>query len=142
MGKADASLQQVFDAFIAGHYEEAEAHLQTLLKTSSDKGEIHFLLGRLAAWDGRVDDAFDHFENATKFSLPNADYYYWLAQMYGQKARTASIFRRPGHARNGRKAVEKAIALNPDHIQARFYLMGYHLYAPGIFGGKKKEAQN
>ena len=42
MGKADASLRQVFDAFIAGRYEEAEAHLQTLLKTSSDKGEIHF----------------------------------------------------------------------------------------------------
>ena len=57
MGKAEASLQQVFDAFIAGHYEEAEAHLQTLLKTSSDKGEIHFLLGRLAIiWGNRLDD--------------------------------------------------------------------------------------
>ena len=142
MGKAEASLRQVFDAFIAGHYEEAEAHLQTLLKTSSDKGEIHFFLGRLAAWDGRTDDAFDHFEKATKSDSQNADYYWWLAQMYGQKAVKASIFRKPGHARNTKKSLEKAIALDPDHIEARFYLMGYHLYAPGIFGGKKEEAQN
>ena len=142
MGKADASLRQVFDAFIAGHYEKAEAHLQTLLKTSSDKGEIHFLLGRLAAWDGRTDDAFDHFEKATKFSPQNADYYWWLAQMYGQKAIKASIFRKPGHARNTKKSLEKAIALDPDHIDARFRLIGYHLYAPGILGGKKEEAQD
>lgn len=142
MGKAEASLRQVFDAFIAGHYEEAEAHLQTLLKTSSDKGEIHFFLGRLAAWDGRTDDAFDHFEKATKSDSQNADYYWWLAQIYGQKAMKASIFRKPGHARNTKKSLEKAIALDPDHIEARFRLMGYHLYAPGIFGGKKKEAQN
>lgn len=142
MGKADASLRQVFDAFIAGHYEEAETHLQTLIKTSSDKGQIHFLLGRLAFWDGRVDDAFDHFEKATKFSPQNADYYWRLGQMYGEKAVKASIFRKPGYARNAKKAVEKAIALDIDHIEARFFLMGYHLNAPGILGGKKKEAQN
>ncbi len=140
--QTDASLRQVFDAFIAGHYEKAEAHLQTLLKTSSDKDQIHFLLGRLAAWDGRTDDAFDHFEKAAKFSPQNADYYWWMAQMYGQKAIKASIFRKPGHARNTKKSLEKAIVLDPDHIDARFRLMGYHLYAPGILGGKKKEAQN
>ena len=142
MGKADASLRQVFDAFITGHYEEAETHLQMLLKTSSDKDQIHFLLGRLAAWDGRTDDAFDHFEKAAKFSLQNADYYWWLAQMYGQKAIKASIFRKLGHARNTKKSLEKAIALDPDHIEARLRLMGYHLSAPGILGGKKEEAQN
>ncbi len=142
MGKAEASLRQVFDAFIAGHYEEAEAHLQTLLKTSSDKGEIHFFLGRLAAWDGRTDDAFDHFEKATKSDSQNADYYWWLGQMYGEKAVTASIFKRFGHARNTKKAMEKVIALDPDHIEARFYLIRYHLEAPGIVGGKKEEAQN
>lgn len=142
IGNADASLRQIFDAFIAGHYEKAEAHLQTLLKTSSDKDQIHFLLGRLAAWDGRTDDAFDHFEKAAKFSPQNADYYWWLAQMYGQKAIKASIFRKPGHARNTKKSLEKAIALDPDHIDARLRLMGYHLSAPGIFGGKKEEAQN
>ena len=142
IGNADASLRQVFDAFIAGHYEKAEAHLQTLLKTSSDKDQIHFLLGRLAAWDGRTDDAFDHFEKAAKFSPQNADYYWWLAQMYGQKAIKASIFRKPGHARNTKKSLEKAIALDPDHIEARLRLMGYHLSAPGILGGKKEEAQN
>ena len=150
MGKAEASLQQVFDAFIAGHYEEAEAHLQTLLKTSPDKGEIHFLLGRLAIiwgnrvddWNNRVDDAFDHFEKATKFSPNKANYYYWLGQMYGQKAIKASIFRKPGHARNVKKAAEKAIALDPDYIEAWFVLMEYHLRAPGIIGGDKKEAQN
>ena len=142
MGKADASLHQVFDAFITGHYEEVETHLQTLLKTSSDKGQIHFLLGRFAIWDGRVDDAFDHFEKATKSDSQNANYHYWLAQMYGQKGIKASIFRKPGYARNAKKAVEKAIVLDPDHIQARFFLMGYHLNAPGILGGKKKEAQN
>ena len=142
MGQADASLRQVFDAFIAGHYEKAEAHLQTLLKTSSDKDQIHFLLGRLAFWDGRTDDAFDHFEKSAKFSPQNADYYWWLAQMYGQKAIKASIFRKPGHARNTKKSLEKAIALDPDHIGARLRLMGYHLYAPGILGGKKEEAQN
>ena len=113
VGQTDASLRQVFDAFIAGHYEKAEAHLQTLLKTSSDKDQIHFLLGRLAAWDDRTDDAFDHFEKAAKFSPQNADYYYWLAQMYGQKAIKASIFRKPGHARNAKKAAEKAVVLDP-----------------------------
>ena len=116
--------------------------LQTLFKTSSDKGEILFLLGRLAAWDGRVDDAFDHFEKATKIQSPKCRLLLVAGANVWSKSGESQHFQEAWTRPQYKKALEKAIALDPDHIEARLRLMGYHLNAPGILGGKKEEAQN
>ena len=37
---------------------------------------------------------------------------------------------------------EKALSLNPNHLEARWALIEYYLQVPGLFGGSEKKAQN
>ncbi len=43
-------------------------------------------------------------------------------------------------ARRGKTAVERAIELDPDNLDARLQLFFFHINAPGIAGGSKEEA--
>ena len=128
-------------AFIDGRYADAEDSLKThLARPGTGRAEIFYLLGRINTWEGDIEAAFDWFEKAVKADPETADYQYWLGMMYGARAQRASIFGKPGKARRARKAFEEAVRLDPDHLDARTKLLEYHLFAPGILGGKKERA--
>ena len=128
-------------AFIDGRYADAEDSLKTnLARQGPDRAEITHLLGRINTWEGDIEAAFDWFEKAVKADPETADYQYWLGMAYGAKAIRANVFRKPFHARRSRKAFEEAVLLDPDHLEARTKLLEFHLYAPGIMGGRKENA--
>ena len=138
---APPGIRPALAAFIDGRYGAAEDILRKLLRQpATDQGQICYLLGRVNAWEGDVKAAFDWFVKAVEADSASADYQYRLGQMYGAKAQEANIFRKPGHARGARKAFEKAVRLDPDHLAARTALMEYHLYAPGFLGGSREKA--
>ncbi len=138
---SDPEIRPALAAFIAGRYADAKDSLRTQLDLPApDRAQISYLLGRINTWEGDVKAAFDWFEKAVKADSATADYQYRLGQMYGAKAQEANIFRKPGHARRARMALEKAVRLDPDHLAARTALVEYHLRAPGIVGGSKDKA--
>lgn len=139
---ASMEIRPALAAFIDGRYADAEDSLKAqLARQGTDRAEIFYLLGRINTWEGDIEAAFDGFEKAVKADPETADYQYWLGMMYGARAQRASVFGKPGKARRTRKAFEKAVLLDPDHVVARSKLMEYYLKAPGILGGDIEKAR-
>jgi tetratricopeptide (TPR) repeat protein len=100
----------------------------------------HFAAGRAAMRNREAEKAVEAFEKAIAVK-PTAEYYYWLGRAYGDMAMKASVFKQPGLAKKTKAAFDKAVQLDPDHIEARFALIDYYLIAPGIMGGSVEKAR-
>lgn len=65
----------------------------------------------------------------------------WLGRAHAKRAIKASALKRPFIAPSVRKELEKAVALDPDNIDARFDLARFFILAPGIMGGSFEKAK-
>jgi cytochrome c-type biogenesis protein CcmH/NrfG len=110
----------------------------------------------LAAWlaaqstlieQGRV--ALDHndprtavtvLEAAVAQSPQDAEGHYLLGIAYGRLAERANLFRRASLAGRTRQEFERAVSLDPNHLDARFSLVQYYMIAPNIYGGSESKA--
>lgn len=90
---------------------------------------------------GDPSGAEKQFERAIAAERGVADYHYWLARAVGQQAATANRLRQPLLARRARAAFERAVELDPDHLDAREGLVVFFTQAPGIMGGSKEKAR-
>jgi len=108
------------------------------LEASPDKAltEMRQLLGQ-----NRVDDAVAEGERATKVDPDDARLWLWLGRAYGRKAIEANLLARARWAGKTREAWEKAVALDPNNVEARFDLMQYYLKAPSMLGGGVDKAR-
>lgn len=98
--------------------------------------EMRQLLGQ-----NRVGDAVKAGERATKAHPDDARLWLWLGRAYGRKAIEANLLARASWAGKTREAWEKAVALDPNNVEAHFDLMQYYLQAPGMLGGGVDKAQ-
>jgi tetratricopeptide (TPR) repeat protein len=64
----------------------------------------------------------------------------WLGRAYGLQARRLGAPGGAGPARNAKVGFEKAIALDPDLIDAREHLVQFYLEAPWVIGGSRRLA--
>ncbi len=70
----------------------------------------------------------------------DADAWYYAGQAYGRMAIQASMLRKPGWASKTRDAFQKAVSLDPDHLDARQGLVQFYTMAPAVMGGGKDKA--
>jgi len=88
-------------------------------------------------WDAAVEAG----EKAVKELPESSEAHLWLGRSYGQKAIKASIFSQMGLARKCKGEFEKAVALDPSSVDARYDLLSFHVNAPGIAGGSLEKAR-
>jgi tetratricopeptide (TPR) repeat protein len=98
--------------------------------------EMRQLLGQ-----NRVGDAVGVGERASKAYPDDARVWMWLGRAYGRKAIEANLLARASWAGKTREAWEKAVALDPNNLEARFDLMQYYLQAPAMLGGGLDKAK-
>lgn len=127
------------DAFEAGDMKTAQQLLTKEIKASDDV-EKRLLLGQIALSEADFEDALSIFEEAAEKHPQNADAQYWIGASSGSLAGNASIFRAAGHAKKARKAFQRTIELDPEHMDGHEGLVMYYLQAPGFLGGDKDEA--
>jgi tetratricopeptide (TPR) repeat protein len=96
---------------------------------------------KIAYQRGDFDTAVSVAERAVADSPNDALLQLWLGRAYGRKAQAATVFSRIPLARKCRTAFERAVALDPSSVDARFDLLSYHMQAPGIAGGDKNVAR-
>jgi tetratricopeptide (TPR) repeat protein len=89
---------------------------------------------------GDLDAATALLDKAVAQSPNSAEAHYYLGSAYGAKAQKASIFSAASLAGKTRDEFEKAVALNPKWIEARFALVEYYTQAPAIVGGSFDKA--
>jgi len=128
-------------ALEARRFEEARAFFEPLARKNPKDAEAAFYLGR--AWLGlrKTGEATQWLEKATALAPGRSDYFDWLGKAYGLAAVQASVFAKPGLAGKTREAWEKAVALDPNNLDARADLMQYDLQAPGFLGGGVDKAR-
>lgn len=103
-------------------------------------GRMLAIYARLLSDSGRPDEALPLAEKAVKLADGDALVHEALAEVCGAKAQRAGMFEAYGLAKRVRRECERAIALDPKQIDARLVLLQFHLQAPGVAGGDKKQA--
>ena len=97
--------------------------------------------GRDALIRGEAEKAADLFSKAVAAQPNDATAHYLLGIAYRDQAMQASMFERVSLAQKFKPELERAIELDPNHIDARFALLTYYLLAPGIMGGGMDKAE-
>ncbi len=100
-----------------------------------------FLAGRCWYHAGDFKKAVETFEKAVAADPRNATFQNWLGKAWGRRAENANVFQAPGFASRAREAFEKAVELDPAHLEALNDLLQYYIHAPGLLGGGLDKAQ-
>jgi tetratricopeptide (TPR) repeat protein len=97
-------------------------------------------LGRVHLARGNATGAVSALEEAAELDPNSSEVQRQLGDAYGLSALNAGMLGKFGFARKCKAAYEKAIALNPGNIDARWSLMEYCRQAPAIAGGGMSDA--
>ena len=138
LGAQAPQLQQAKSLIDAHKYAEAKALLQPIGERDATAA---FYLGQIFLEQNDAGRAVNWLEKAVAMNPRSSVYYDWLGKAYGTQAQTASVFRQPSLASKTRSAWEKAIALDPENLEAREDMVVFYNKAPGFMGGGKDKAR-
>lgn len=135
---AQSPVEQAQKLFDAQKYAEAQ---QILVPLGNRDAGAALLLGKIALQQNDAPKSVDWLEKAVELNPRSSEAYDWLGKAYGTQAQKASKFKQPFLASKTKSAWEKAIALDPNNIEARSDMIQYYLQAPGFLGGSKEKAK-
>ncbi len=137
---AAPTYREALDLYKIQKYPEAKAAFQALVAAEPANPKYHYFLGVTAIKQRHYDEAIASLERATALAPTNSDYFAELGSAYGSAARSAGMFAQMSLAKKCRLALEKAVALNPDSLDARNGLVSFYRQAPGFVGGGMDKA--
>ena len=123
-----------------GHWKRLKALVEPRAAANPNDAEAQWLLSlvRMAFHD--VDGALAPAEKAAALDPNNAEYRWQVAQVVGEQAASAGIFKQLGLAKRFKREAEGALALRPSFTDAMIGLIEFYDRAPGIAGGDKNKA--
>jgi tetratricopeptide (TPR) repeat protein len=126
--------------FKAKKYDQALPYLERVLKDNPNDLESIENIGDIHYFNEEWDAAVASFKELTKLKPAVADYYYKYGGALGMKAKNSNRFAALSLISDVKAAFEKAIALHPKHIDARWALIEVYIQLPGFVGGSEKKA--
>lgn len=123
-----------------GHWKRLKAIVEPRVAANPNDAEAQWLLSRVRAAYGNFEAALAPAEKAAALEPKNPEYRWQVAQMVGEVASNASIFKQPGLAKRFKRETEAVLAMDPKNTEAMIGLMEFYERAPGIVGGDKKKA--
>ena len=120
--------------------EQAQPFFEAFLKTNPTHLKTIEYLGDIAAHNKEWDKAIGYYKKLKQLKPSEANYYYKYGGALGLKAKEVSKFKALGMIGEIKSSFEKAIALNPKHIEARWALVMLYIKLPGIVGGSESKA--
>lgn len=122
------------------HWAAAQPLLEKAVAAEPADAAAHFYLGLALLNQDQAENSITTLEKAVALAPANSEYARTLGDAYGATAQRAGLFSKLGWAKKCKAAYEKAVALDPKNLSARFSLMGYCREAPGIAGGGMDQA--
>jgi tetratricopeptide (TPR) repeat protein len=142
LSSATAARAQSLDAGVklyeAKRYPEARAFFAPY---ADKNAEAAYYMGRVAVSMNEDDQAAGWFEKATKLNPTSSVYFDWYGRALGNQAVHMSKFKLPFFAPKVKAAFEKAVALDPNNLDAREDVMQYYIQAPSFVGGSRQKAR-
>ena len=122
--------------------KKALASAEALAKAEPKNAEAWILLTRARLQANQAEAAVESAEKAVKFAPNNSQSHFWLGNAYGSRVGQVGMFAQMSMAPKIRDAFEKAVALDPNNLDARDGVLQFYLQAPSIVGGKDKDKVN
>ncbi|MBF4507247.1 hypothetical protein IRZ83_11240 [Flavobacterium sp. JLP] len=137
---SQSNFEKAEKLFHGKKYDEAQLLFEGILKTKpSDIKTIEYL-GDIESYKKSWVDAGKYFKKLTELKPTEANYFFKYGGALAMRAMEVNKFKALGMVDDMKSAFEKAIALNPKHIQARWALIELYLQLPGIVGGSESKA--
>jgi tetratricopeptide (TPR) repeat protein len=121
-------------------YSQAEVLFEGILKTNPADIKVIEYLGDIAGQSKSWDKAIVYYKKLKVLKPTDADYHYKYGGALGMKAKTVNKFKALGMIDEIKSSFEKAIVLNPKHIDSRWALIELYIQLPGIVGGSESKA--
>lgn len=129
--------QRLFDD---GKADQAEVIFKSIVKSDPTNVKAIEYLGDIAGSNKSWDEALSYYEKLKQLRPTEADYFYKYGGALGMKALEVNKFKALGMIDEVKNSFEKAIQLDPKHIDARWALIELYLKLPGIIGGSESKA--
>ena len=126
--------------FREGKHEQAQIVFENIIKENSSNLKAMEYLGDIAGHNKSWDKALGYYKKLKQLKPSEANYYYKYGGVLGMKAKEANKFKALGMIGEVKESFDKAIVLNPKHIEARWALVMIYIQLPGIVGGSESKA--
>ena len=126
--------------FESGKYNQAQPIFESFLKENPSHLKTIEYLGDIAGHQKSWDKAIVYYKKLKQLKPSEANYYYKYGGALGMKAKESNKFKALGMIGEVKESFEKAIELNPKHIEARWALVMIYIQLPGIVGGSETKA--
>lgn len=121
-------------------FDLAKTQFEFSLKQNPTDLKTLEYLGDIQCQFKRWETAVPFYLKLTKLQPTQAEYFYKYGGALGMQAKESNKFKALSLIGDVKAAFEKAIALNPKHIGARWALLEIYIQLPGIVGGSEKKA--
>lgn len=138
---SQSNFEKAEKLFTAGKYSLAKPIFEIFYRENPNDLKSLEYLGDIACSAKEWDNAIFYYEKLKTLKPTEANYFYKYGGSLGMKAKEGGKWVAIRLIGDMRKSFEKAVILNPKHIEARWALIEYYLQVPGIFGGSEKKAQ-
>lgn len=139
-GYASPDLGRAVELYAAQHYAESQRILERVIAQHPKDATAHYYLGQIYLRLADYDKAVKHCKKAVQFQVDHAEHHFCLGWSYGEKARHGPTWQQAILAPRIRKALEKTVSLDPNHVQARLGLTHFYMRAPAVLGGNLDKA--
>jgi tetratricopeptide (TPR) repeat protein len=140
MMSAQSSYDTAEKLFKEEKFDQARPIFENFLKSNPSNLKTIEYLGDIAGRNKSWDIAIGYYKKLKQLKPSEANYYYKYGGVLGMKATQVNRFKALGMIDEVKGSFEKAIVLNPKHIEARWALIELYIQLPGIIGGSQSKA--
>jgi len=137
---SQSNFEKADKLFHAKKYKEAEVVFQENLKYYPNDIKTLERLADITSEEKDWEKAASYYKKLKQLKPNEADYFYKYGGCLGMRALEVNKFKAFGMVDDMKSSFEKAIVLNPKHLQARWALIELYLQLPGIVGGSESKA--
>ncbi len=124
-----------------GKYTLARPIFESILKDNPNQLKAIEYLGDISIQLKEWDKAIGYYQKLKTLKPNEANYYYKYGGALGLKSKAGGKWVAIRLVGDMKESFEKALQLNPKHIEARWAMIEYYLQVPALFGGSEKKAQ-
>lgn len=138
---AQDDLKKGIKIFEKKNYYGAKKYFNDYLETNPEKAQAHYYLGRIAMEERELKQAIVYFDKAIDIDNNNSEYFTWKGIANIELLSTVNFMEQGVYAMEALQALETAIHIDPENVDARMWLAGYYSEAPDFAGGSKEKTK-
>lgn len=138
---SQANFEKAEKLFSQEKYALAKPIFENIIKENPNHLKALEYLGDIEGYHKSWGNAMKYYGKLKQLKPKEANYYYKYGGCLGMKAKECNKFKALGMIGDIKFSFEKAIQLNPNHVEARWALIELYLELPGIVGGSEQKAQ-